>query len=482
MLIQKMRKHKNMVAVLVAVTVIGTANISEAWIAPVVRIIAASWKACPPEVKAQIASAAVHTAVFVTGALMYSLKSSGTGSHKANATDIKRTGEVTWVDLTDGKTVKQADTTAKTSTEGMKNKAKNNPSKYPKLSAAAKTKDAIDKANFTAAQDLSTMSGKIIKCDDGTYRTLGTVVPNSQNHGSNMGGSSTVSYYPAGNRISITNIYSGPNDQWGNPTHPWDTIDYYVTGGAVPTEQVPEIDATNEQFANKLRNGAPENVYSDYYGEIDDYLKSNPNVVHFVDAQEETTEAMPEYASLAKQEAVAAADAAASASSAATSAQTAASNARARANANPNDMILAGLADKAEADAAAAEANAQEAYKKQIEAENKAQEDEEETTSTVGTDGEHEAYGVDGEFNFGDRISSFVNTIRNSALFSMPSRVLGEVPTGGSPVQTIEMGNTFGTHTMDWSRFDAVWAILRATFLICMGVVSVKLVTRGGGG
>ena len=466
-------RTKKLLAVLVAVSVIGTASVSEAWVAPVIRVLYASWKACPPEVKAQIASAAVHVGVFVTGALMYSLKASGDGSHKADATNIKRTGDVTWIDLKDGKTVKQSDATAKVSTSTLKNGAKSNPVKYPQLATAANKNAVPLDTNIGSPGDSNIVVGQKIKCPDGTLGVVTSISKVSYGMTKLLNPSSIQSY--SSNVLCLR--YSDPvtTTWWGG----WYQIILNKDQSAI--DNAPIIDADDSEFASNIRNGAPENVYSDYYGEIDDFIQSNPNVVQFVDSTDNITPAVPEYASLSQQAVVAAEDNTNSASETYASAQSAATNARARSNADPTNAALANAADQAERDALAAKQKLDEAYAAQIAAETAAQK-EDGAKSSVGSDGSHDAYGVPGERDFGSRISSFINNIRNSALFSLPSRILGDVPGGCSPVQSINMGATFGTHTLDWSKFDPVWTVLRAVFLICMGVACVKIVSRGGAG
>jgi len=466
MFINRNSKLKKLLAVLVALVVIGTASFSYGWVGVAVRVIATAWSKVPPFQRAQLASATIH-AVGIAGCYIYSLASSGSGSHKADGTNIKRTGEVTWIDIADGTTVKQHDVTVRTSTEAMKNAAKNNPTKYPLLAEKAQHENNVNDANEV---------GKVWRMDENTKYKVTSVAWTSKSVPQGTDWATLYNYHDyTYNTTMHKHYYAIPTTHSNPPGY----VDIMCATSTMTSDSVGVEESTPEQFAEAIRNGAPENVYSDYYGEIDDYIKSNPNVLHFEDPVTGET-AVPEYASKAVQASKAAERNVDAAQAAATAAETAATNARARANANPTDNYLANMADQAEAAAAAAEQKLQQAQQEAAALEH-ALEDER-GSSGVAADGDHAAYAVDGEHDFGARLTSFFNTIKNSTLFSLPGNIMGTVPTGGNPVQTVDMGTTFGSHSIDWSRFSAIWAILKTCFLICMGVVSMKIITKGGGG
>lgn len=206
----------------------------------------------------------------------------GTGSSQAPGStvvtpngNIGRAGAVQWVDLRDFDNstklpkVKQADVSLKTPVSGVMAAAKNNPSKYPNLAAATLADpDILDKINSGVAK-----AGQIFKKPDGSYIKIQSVSP------AHTGGWSSWSCVDHWNitQVDFAGVPLGNGDCYAG---------VHVTFETVAPTRVP---ATIDKFAQNLARGssallAPADVYSDFYGEIDDYLKSDSGSFSVVDA------------------------------------------------------------------------------------------------------------------------------------------------------------------------------------------------------
>lgn len=83
--------------------------------------------------------------------------------------------------------------------------------------------------------------------------------------------------------------------------------------------------------------------------------------------------------------------------------------------------------------------------------------------------------------DFGGRITQFVNDVKATPIFSMPSSLLGNIPGGGSSTITFSAGR-WGTHTYDFSSWGSILDTLKALILIIFSAVAVRIVTLKGGG
>lgn len=225
----------------------------------------------------------------------------GTGSSQAAGStvvtpngNVGRAGAVQWVDLRDFDAstklpkVKQADASLKVPYDKIADAARANPSKYPKLNDAA-TSIGSDK-NL----DLSAKIGDVFKAplsafDSGLYANP------------------DVDY-----KVSSVTVINDGNGCWGLPPTnacgqtgmQWRDAHTvrYGSGSCDPVcamtvkdftlVEVPKVPrkASGNEFAPRLAKvppgslAAPADVYSDFYGEIDDFLKNESGSFSVVDA------------------------------------------------------------------------------------------------------------------------------------------------------------------------------------------------------
>lgn len=347
---------RKIIAVTAAITIFSY-SLAFAWLPAAYAVITAlTYGGVTVLETAIVDSILVHAAIGVGGLLVYSLKNNGASKVDANG-NINRESNVTWVELGAGNTlpVKQSTISGKLNIASLKPGVKDNKTLYPNLYNAMYK----DERNEPWTRFMPV----------GTKRQLnGQWVEISQVRGTGQASST-----PAGVTIMSNNLAtSGWADVWyveNDGAKPWPYTEYRVitTTPPEPEERDPA------QAINKLLNkdlaspppASPENVYSDYYGEIDQYIKNNPNVVSFVDpvtgAQAKPNHATQEQvnAALAAQRAAGtSSDALESSQTAAQNARQSANAARAAANAAPGDAGLAAAAEAAERAADAAEAAA----------------------------------------------------------------------------------------------------------------------------
>lgn len=74
-----------------------------------------------------------------------------------------------------------------------------------------------------------------------------------------------------------------------------------------------------------------------------------------------------------------------------------------------------------------------------------------------------------------DRFTKFLFDMRSTPLFSLPDQVLGNIPSGGDPIYTIDMGQ-YGTADIDLSHYSPMFAIVRAVFMTCFSFAALRIV------
>lgn len=100
-------------------------------------------------------------------------------------------------------------------------------------------------------------------------------------------------------------------------------------------------------------------------------------------------------------------------------------------------------------------------------------------TSPTGTAGDKYGDGITPDF--GARMTTFMTAMKSSAIFSLPRTLLGNIPSGGSPVFNLNFGR-FGAMTFDLSSYAAAIALIRILVLFTFTVSCVKIITLKGGG
>jgi hypothetical protein len=73
-----------------------------------------------------------------------------------------------------------------------------------------------------------------------------------------------------------------------------------------------------------------------------------------------------------------------------------------------------------------------------------------------------------------DRFNKFIDDMRHTPLFSLPDQVLGNIPSGGEPVYTVEMGQ-YGTVDIDLSNYNSLFSICRTIFLVCFSFAALRI-------
>lgn len=82
---------------------------------------------------------------------------------------------------------------------------------------------------------------------------------------------------------------------------------------------------------------------------------------------------------------------------------------------------------------------------------------------------------VENVSEFTGRLNTLISDLRSSPLFSLPNQVLGNIPSGGTPVYTVSMGQ-YGSADIDLAEYDGVFAIVRAVLLVCFSFASLRIV------
>ena len=118
----------------------------------------------------------------------------------------------------------------------------------------------------------------------------------------------------------------------------------------------------------------------------------------------------------------------------------------------------------------------QEIAKAQAEQEKEQTEDAEDTFDPITSSAFDPPYNP-GEFDIPARFTSFLQNVKSSGLFSFSTSFFNSLPGGGSPLLTVNGGQTFGTHTYDFSQaFSSGLPILKSILLALFGFLSVRAV------
>lgn len=399
-----------------------------------------------------------------------------TGSWAAVTPDNKigKGAIVQWIDTKDidpatkSPRVKTKAVTVKVDGQKLMDAARSNPAKYPKMSAASFASTVP--TNLSGATLSNPADGK-------TYKLSSTPLVITGNYACNISefnGFNNGRYW-----ICTTPMVSNPI--YGTYAEGYD-LTLVATG--TPTTSLTYAPATLPVFSSKLANisgtlSAPAGVFSDYYGEIDEYIKSNPGSVSIVDTPEPKNVSTAPLASLptpATQTGVDAAIAKATAKAAAGSALQSANNsvgtAQSNYTANPTPE------NKLALDNAIAARDSLAAHQAENDAEDAEDSDEQDTGGF-----DSPAYGdkTDDELSLGNRFRAFFDQMRTTALFSLPNQFLSGLPSGGSSVISFSAGR-FGDHTFDFSLFSSLWTTLKTIILVLFAWLGVRIVTLKGGG
>lgn len=447
----------------------------------VLMFVSSPARAVEPLTICLIVSAVAH--VVVGGVLWKQGVFSQSGKGAATTADgskIGRGATVQWIDTKDIDTTglpkaKHKDVTVKVDGQKLMDAAKANPSKYPKLNAATLSgPDILTSSAANVAQ-----AGQIFQHPNGAYYKIKDIT---------LGGTNGWSSWSCSDHWNTTQV-----DFAGVPRSGGDCFrGTKVRFDPVSPTDVPKTQSTPSQFAKNLAKSnaalsSPAGVFSDYFKDIDEYIKDFPGQVSIVDTPDPlNVGTAPNYnmPTPATQSGVNTAIAAAGARSAA---QNAVNTAQGNYDANPSAENAQRLADALRELARIISDQIRDGIIDNPDGTHDEDDDgdgdgdEEDEHDTGGFDLDPYGTQTDADLDFGTRFRDFFDQMRTTALFSLPNQFLSGLPSGGSPVMSFSAGR-FGNHTFDFSLFSSLWTTLKTIILVLFAWLGVRIVTLKGGG
>lgn len=507
---------------------ISTSNLSHAYVTTILQGVATAFGDLAPFVAP---SAIIQGAA---GALLlkYFMTPPVQGSTSMNMQNILRGAKVEWVDMVDNVPVhKSADIPVKVPTSDFVQAVKDNPSKYPNSHQKTRGTDDYDSTHRGYPQEQR--SGKTVYVN-GKHYYIGPLL-DSRSSIYNPGDSPI--YVGSGFivfSVITTQVYPNQNGSFDKyecteipepPVHdmPLSRVvqDMTDSNGYVPDVYKGEIDdfihsAPNIIPSEPLPNATTPAIASNAAAANAKAAAEAANSAALAAARQQTAAA-----NARKATAVARASATSSAASSAAGALSTASDnlvaAQANAAANPNDpaaqaAVPAAQASKDAAQAASDSAKAADSAAQASAAAASAAADRAATTEAIVDAGKAaaekaaadkavadaaaaaDAAAINGSnkninpygdssatFDFGGRLNTFITACKQSSLFSLPSQVVNNIPTGGESIYSFNCGS-HGMMQVDLANYASALAALRSVLLICFGWVGVTIVTKGGGG
>ncbi|BCS53912.1 hypothetical protein GSbR_29080 [Geobacter sp. SVR] len=381
--------------------------------------------------------------------------------------DILRPSKAAWIDLTlPVPAVVEKNVTAKKNHDQVKGTVNKNPSQYPNLKSALQTQQGLvsnDTGGATTA-----LVGKIV-CFGSTYYQLDSYVATYISYVTNTATPDklTTPIFISG-RIALPKMSS--------------LVPYYsqwVVDMAQYTYHIviapPFVDTTPSQFAaNISQTGFGGLVKSVYQPELDKMMQDPDYVPTFTD--DSTGGAFSSPTNVATPAQVAAYNANGQALS---DAQRAADNAK-QAYMNSGGDPATGTGGDASLYQAylGAQSHASGVQAQQAQA---AADQEKEEESVTTPSGPSNPYGSDSSYDFGARLNTFITSMKVSPLFSLPSRMIGTIPGGGTSVMVVNCGR-FGQFSYDFSSsFGSGLNVLKFLVMLAFTAAAVRIVTLGKG-
>ena len=422
------------------------------------------------------------TVLHVVGAigLYYAMRDDSVASVDT-AGNIKRPSKAQWIDLTmEPPVIKKDNVTAKMDRNTLQTIAdKLNPDgtkKYPTVHDALYDKKLPDHLPPT----INSKIGDIVSSPYGNVKINGKGTPTMVYNDSRA----NTTVWPE-NSTYFT-IYSDYNALSPGMMY-YINFQFTKDTGETPTDVL----KTPSQIASTLANdGLSGEVKSAYQAELDKMFQDPSYIPFFSD----DTTGLPYYpptknvATPAQVDSYnakgAASDAAASAAASAAGAAQAAQNSATQAG---NAYIASGgnLATGQGGDAslyqkyldAQAAAAAAQAAADKLSAEQAA----DDADSAIATPSAPGTYGSDLTYDFSGRLNTFFTDMRASPLFSLPSAMLGSIPSGGSSVFHLNFGR-FGSIDYDLSSsFGTGLNVLKFFVLFAFSVASLRIILLRGG-
>lgn len=394
---------------------------------------------------------------------------------------LSHSSTVTWIDLTKTSlpvpTLVEKPLHAHMDTASIRALVESKPGEYPGLKVALQNHSPLDPS------DPNSQQSQIYSPDGATfYQQEGGTHFTGKFYGQAPGGVfwHWNDYYQ---RVAC-NFYVGGTETINGVDY--DIFNVYTVIMAANTVDPPP--ASDQSFRNNLTQNSSSTVdlpaVSTYQAELDKMLADPDYTPTFTD---DTTGlpyvppvSIPTHQQLvAADNAVAAQQAAAaaagSAHAATQAAQQAAAAAAAHAAANPGDSGA-----QAAAATAAANAAAQQAYEDAVKSGQAQQGADDADAAAVANPGAPaNAYGDGAKFEFGQRFNEFISDMKTSGFFSLPSRILGTVPSGGESVFHLDFGR-FGFFDFDLACYGSAINTIRVLVFAVFSVACLRIITLGG--
>lgn len=412
-----------------------------------------------------VASAVLHVAAASAG-LYYAMKSGNASSVNTSGV-VSRPSSVTWVDLTlPTPAVVEKNITTKMTKSQAESISTAKPTTYPNVKAACQTQTnapmSTTQLNVAGYYPPTLPIGTYITVGSTTYITTGNAMFNQHYAQTSYNG---VPY-------AKPDVLAGSGFIlfYTNTSGWWDQWKVLVSTSSPPSPVYSS--ASDSQFAATLsQNGTSGAVKSLYQAELDAMMQDSSYVPTFTDDTTGLPYVPPSSYNVGTPSQVAAYNANQDAKEKAVAADTAAAASTRAAwlnySSNKNATTLAGWRSAQATQAGTAATGAAN------------------TATQAGNDNVTApsvpaAYGDGTTPDFSARMSSFITTMKTSTLFSVPSSMMGTIPTGGQSNMNVNFGR-FGSYNYDFANMDSAIALFRLLVLFTFSIICLKIITLKGG-
>jgi hypothetical protein len=396
---------------------------------------------------ALVISAAIHTAV-VAGYVWWDAQRSGNSSVNTATGNTTTPVNVEWVDLQAGvPTVKNSTAIARVDRADMDNVVNANKAKYPNLDKALNPNNLPKGTAPLANGAMGDINGRVVVATSAAQpftTVISATLPQITNDFIAQNSSGVDMHL--GSMYGQTLLFTAFSIVDGH------TQVYCQNFRDATSQEQATItlhNATNAEYGAAI-NASP----ATYSGEIDDFIKSNPNIVHFDDTG-----------------ALAPPGGAGSQSGAGTFPMPSAPDAGDVASSQHGGNTATGTAGRQEPFTNYTAGLNTQAIPGSQDAVNRMGSPAADTSTP---------YSNSNGGDFSARFSTFIADMKTAPVFALPGTMVPSFGSGSSIV-TVSAGR-FGTLSCDLSDYNAVWAILKTFCLLISGFCAVKIVTLKGGG